>query len=100
MIFNQICLNNMLPKYTHTDILSLSLSLYIYIYIYGQGAMGQLLSKLCKNEKITDISFYQMHLPKLLENILKYYRLNSFKEIAIGFNHSFQMIMESPCKPF
>ena len=36
------------------------------------------------------------HFSKLVENILKYYWLNLFKEIAIGFNHSLQMTRESP----
>ena len=36
--------------------------------------MGQL-SKLCKNENNTDLPLYQMDLPKLPENILKYYEL-------------------------
>ena len=45
--------------------------------------MGKLSSKLCKNENYIDVPLYQIYLPKLHENILKYYRL--FKEIAIGF---------------
>ena len=40
------------------------------------GAMGKLSSKLRKNENNTEISCYQDYLPKLHENILKYYRLN------------------------
>ena len=55
--------------------------------LYFQSLMGKLSFKLHKNERNTDISLYQLHLPKLYKNILKYYRLNSFKEIAIGFNH-------------
>ena len=43
------------------------------------------LSELCKNENNTDISLYPIYLPKLHENILKYNRLNLFKEINIGF---------------
>ena len=35
--------------------------------------MDKLLSKLCKKENSTDISLYQIYLPKLYENILKYY---------------------------
>ncbi len=57
--------------------------------------MSKLSSKLRKNENNTDISFYQIYLPKLHKNILKYYRLNLFKEIAIGFNHGLQMTSES-----
>ena len=34
-------------------------------------------------KKNIDISFYQVHLQKLHENILKYYRLNLFKEMTI-----------------
>ena len=34
------------------------------------------------------ISIYvYIYLPKLHENILKYYTLNQFKEIVIDFNH-------------
>ena len=58
--------------------------------------MGKLLSKLCKNENNTDISLYLIYLPKLHENILKYYRLNLFKESIIDFNHSLQTTLESP----
>ena len=46
--------------------------------------MSKLSCKLHKNENNLDISFYQIYLPKLLKNILKYYWLNLFKEIAIG----------------
>ncbi len=46
--------------------------------------------------KIIDISLYQIYLPKLHENILKYYRLNLFKEIAIIFNLELQTTPESP----
>ena len=48
--------------------------------------MSVLLSKIHKKENNTDISLYQIYLSKLYENILKYYRLCLFKEIAIGFN--------------
>ena len=58
--------------------------------------MGQLSSKLYKNKNNTDISLYEMYKPKLHDNILKYYRLNLFKEIAIVFNHSLQVTLESP----
>ena len=54
------------------------------------------LFKLRKNENNTDISLYLIYLPKLYENILKYYRLNSFKEISIGFNHGLQTTSKSP----
>ena len=57
--------------------------------------MAKLSSKLWKNENNTDISLYRIYLPKLHENILKYYRLNLFKEIAIGFNHSCQTTLVS-----
>ena len=57
--------------------------------------MGKLSSKLRKNENNTDISFYQIYLPKLYENIFKYYRLNLFKEMTIFFNHSILTTSES-----
>ena len=45
-----------------------------------------------KNTKMKEIlALNQMYLPKLPENILKCYRLNLFKEINTGFNHSLQM---------
>ena len=43
-------------------------------------------------ENNIDISLYQIYLPKLHENILKFYRLNLFKEIVIGSNHGLQTI--------
>ena len=58
--------------------------------------MSKLLSKLHKNENNTDISFYQIYLLGLHENILKYYRLNLFKGITIVFNDSLQMNLEYP----
>ena len=61
--------------------------IYTHTYTHSQGAIGKFLSKLCKNENNTNISLYQIYLPKLQENILKYYRFNLFKEIAIDFNH-------------
>ena len=84
--------------------------LYIYylLYIYVcvsvcvcvcvcvQSAMSKLSSKSCKIQNDTDISLYQIYLPKLLENILKFYRLDLFKEIAICFNHGHQTTSESP----
>ena len=36
-------------------------------------AICKLLSKLHKNENNTDISLYQIYLPKLYENSFKYY---------------------------
>ena len=53
--------------------------------------MGELSSKLYKNKNNTDIS----DLSELHENILKKYKLNLFKEIAVDFNHSLQMTSES-----
>ena len=44
--------------------------------------MGKLSSKLRKKENNANISFDQLHLPKLHENILKYHRLNLFKHTA------------------
>ena len=58
--------------------------------------MSKLLSKLHKNQNSTDTSLYQIYLPKLHEDTLKYYRLDLFKEIAIFFNDSLQMSLESP----
>ena len=55
-------------------------------------------SKFDKHENNTDIPFCQIYLPKLLENILKYERLNIFKEIPINFNHNLQMTLESPIR--
>ena len=62
--------------------------------------MGQLLSKYAKIKNNTDFLLYKIYLPKLHENILKYYRLNSFKEIPIGFNHGLQMTLKSPASLF
>ena len=45
--------------------------------------------------KNTDISLDQIYLWRLQENILKYYSLNIFKGITIGFNHGPQMTSES-----
>ena len=64
--------------------------------MYVKGAMGKLTSKLHKNENYTEISLYQIYQPKLHENIKKFYRLNLFKEIAIGFNNGLQTTSESP----
>ena len=54
--------------------------------------MHNLSTKLHENENNTDISIciYQICLPKLHKNILKYYGLDLFKEIAIGFHHGSQ----------
>ena len=46
--------------------------------------MRKLSSKLRKNENNIDISLYQIRLPKVHENILKYYRLNLFKQISLA----------------
>ena len=61
--------------------------------------IGKESCKLRNNEKNTDISLY-MYLPKLHENILKYSRLNLFKEITIGFRHNVQTASESPASLF
>ena len=58
--------------------------------------MDELSSKLCKNENNANISLYQIYLLKFCENILKYSRLNLFKEIAISSHHSLEMTLESP----
>ena len=47
--------------------------------------MCKLSSELHKNANRTNILLYQIYLPKLHENILKYYRLDLFKVITIGF---------------
>ena len=49
-----------------------------------QYARGKLSSKLCKSINNTDISFYQIYLPKLHENILKYYWINLFKKLTLA----------------
>ena len=56
--------------------------------------MGKL-SKLRKNDN-TDISLYQIYLPKLNENIFKCNRLNLFKEFVTGFKKGLQTTLESP----
>ena len=53
--------------------------------------MSKLSSKLYKNKNNTNILHYQIYLPKLLENILKYYRLKLFEEITTGINHGLQL---------
>ena len=58
--------------------------------------MGKQWFELCQNINNSNISLYQMYLQKSHKNILKYYRLNLFKEIAIYFHHSFQMALQSP----
>ena len=52
--------------------------------------MGKLTSKLRKHENNSDILLYQIYLPKFHVNILKYYRLNIFKEIVISFKKDLQ----------
>ena len=54
------------------------------------------MSKLRKNEKNAKISLYKIYLPKVHENIMECYRLNLFKEVAIGFNYGLQMTSETP----
>ena len=54
------------------------------------------LSKLRKNENNIDVSLYDIKLPKLHENILKYNWLDVFKEIAIDFYYGSQTTSESP----
>ena len=70
--------------------------IYICVCVCVCGAIGKLSSKLRKNSNNADISFYQVYLPNLHDKILKYYRLNLLKEIAISFNHGLQMSSESP----
>ena len=55
----------------------------------------ELWSKIHKNENDTHIPLYQIYLPKLHENKLKHYRLNLFKEIAIGLNNGLLTTSES-----
>ena len=50
--------------------------------------------------KITDISLFRIYLPKLQGNIMKYFRFNLFKEIAIGFEHGLQSTSEYPASLF
>ena len=57
--------------------------------------MGKVLSKFHKNENNTEASLYKLYLPKLHENILKYYWSKLFKEIATGFNHDLHTTSES-----
>ena len=58
--------------------------------------MDQLSSKSHKKENKTDILLYQIYLPKLHENIWKYYRLNLFKDIVTTFNYNLQETSKSP----
>ena len=64
-------------KYIHT---------YIYIYIHKPDVMGKLSSKLRWNS----ILLNQTYIQKLHGNILKYCRLNLFKEITTRFNLGLQ----------
>ena len=57
--------------------------------------MSKLSSKLHKNKNNTDILIYLIYLPKIHENILKYYKSNLFKGITIVFNHCLLMTTES-----
>ena len=63
------------------------------MYIWEEEREGQLLSKFAEM-KVTDVSLYQMYQSYLNEYIFKNYRLDLFKEIAIGFNHGLQMTFE------
>ena len=62
----------------------------------AQVKSGKLLLKFHKNVINIDISLYQIYLPKLHENILKYFRLNLFREITISFNHGLRTTSELP----
>ena len=62
--------------------------------------MGILLFELRKNENNTDVSLYQTYSLKLHENILKYYKLDLFKEIDISLNHAPLTTSEPPVKAF
>ena len=56
--------------------------------------MGKLSPKLRKNEN-NIISLIRLH-----ENILKYFLLDLFKELAIRFSHVFQTTSQSPVSLF
>ena len=59
--------------------------------------MDQLSSKLCKNENNRHLTLTDIF-NKINENLLKYYTLNLFKEIAIDFNQGLQTSWKSPAK--
>ena len=54
--------------------------------------MGKLKPKLHKNKNYTDTSLHQIYFQKLYEKFLKYYWLNSFKEIAIGLQTTLESL--------
>ena len=64
--------------------------LIIYIYIYIYSIMGELSSKLRKNEDDTEISLYWIYLLKLHKNILKYYRSNFSKKSPMTLTAAFR----------
>ena len=64
---------------------------YIYTYTCTESVKSKLSSKIHKNENKSDISLYQVYLPKSSENIFKYYRLDLYNEIRIGFKQALQM---------
>ena len=67
---------------------------HIYIYVYVVRWVK------CHLKKITfDISVYYIYLPKLHENILKYYWLNLFEGITIDFFMLFRWLW-NPLKFF
>ena len=57
--------------------------------------IGKLSSSLCKHINNANLLLYPIYLLKLHKTILKYYRLNLFKETMISFNHGLQMSSES-----
>ena len=56
---------------------------FVCLRVCVQVVIGKLSSQLCKNEN-NNISLSPIYLLKLHDNILKYNKLYSFKEIAIG----------------
>ena len=68
------------------------------MYVYIQGVIGEL-SKLHKIKNDTDISLHLIYFPKLHKNILKFYRLNLYKEIPLASTIAFNVFGISN-KPF
>ena len=60
--------------------------------------MGQVSSKLHKNENTTDMSFYQIYLPKLHENIFKYHRLKLVTLVDGDLKAPFSITTTQRCK--
>ena len=60
-----------------------------------QSGMSKLSSKLNRHENNFKILLYQVYLPTFYENILKYFRLDFFKEITFDFNQRIQKNLES-----